>query len=137
MFLYEVFVIKQTIFCANVYMFSKCYLLQGLFLATVVALLNRKDEPTFILGSSHTNSCYQMRNCVELFSIDLLGTVILVNDFNHITVHFTGDEENAYDHLRDILEKTVISCAEPLALDQSLHLLNVSTSPPENKRGIV
>ena len=76
--------------------------------------------------------CY----CVELFSIDLLGTMILVNHFNHITVHFTGDEENAYDHLKDIFEETVISCAEPLALDQSLHLLNVSTSLPKNKRGI-
>lgn len=115
----------------------KFYLLQGLFLATVVALLNRKDEPTFILGSSHTNSCNQMRYCVELFSIDLLGTVILVNAFNHITVHFTGDEENAYDYLGDILEETVKSCVEPLALDRSLHLLNVSTSPPKNNRGIV
>ena len=101
--------------------------MQGIFLATIVALLNRKHEPTFTLGSSHTNSCNQMRDSVELFSIDLLGTVILVNSFNHIVVHFTGDEENAYEDLRSVLKETILSCSEPLALDQSLHLLNVSS----------
>ena len=80
----------------------------------VVALLNRREYPKFIINGK----VEQLRHAIDLFSKDLCARVLLIEEFEWIEVHFWGDRNNCHALKAAILE-AISSCADLLAYNPS------------------
>ena len=81
----------------------------------VVGLLNREEYPNFIINVK----AEQLRHAIDLFSKDLCAGILLIEEFEWIEVHFSGDKSNCHE-LKAAIIQTISSCAKLLDYDSSV-----------------
>ena len=87
-----------------------------MFPALVVSLLQRQETPQFSIDSESRTYERQLRYGVKLNSKDLLGTVLLVDNFKCIEVYFTGPQKEC-PIVRLAITKAMSICTELLLYD--------------------
>ena len=80
-----------------------------------VGLLNREEYPNFIINVK----AEQLRHAIDLFSNDLSAGILLIEEFEWIEVHFSGDKSNCHE-LKAAIIQTISSCAKLLDYDPSV-----------------
>ena len=86
----------------------------------MVALVTRKEKPQFYINHETRSSTFptQLRYAVLLdTSVDLFGSVLLVDRFYWIEVYYTGLIKNCF-RLREVICEAIPTCADILAYDK-------------------
>lgn len=79
----------------------------------MLSLLGRKVSPKFELSSGFK----QRRFAIQLFSEDLVGAVLLVEEFSWIEVYYTGLPMKYCHRVLQVVKESISSCAELLSYD--------------------
>ena len=90
-----------------------------MFPAVVVALVDRTESPHFSLDSCSIAFPRQLRYAVLLYSEDLFGSVLIVDQFYWIEVYYNGMTENCFK-LRNVICEAISTCADILAYDEEV-----------------
>ena len=101
-----------------------------MFPAVVVTLVSRKEKPQFYINREARSSTFptQLRYAVLLdTSVDLFGSVLLVDRFYWIEVYYTGLIKNCFQ-LREVICEAISTCADILAYDKVALKAEVSVS---------
>ena len=101
-----------------------------MFPAVVVALVSRKEKPQFYINHETRSSTFptQLRYAILLdTSVDLFGSVLLVDRFYWIEVYYTGLIKNCFQ-LRQVICEAISTCADILAYDKVALKAEVSVS---------
>ena len=91
-----------------------------MFPAVVVALVSQKEKPKFYINRETRSSTFptQLRYAVLLdTSVDLFGSVLLVDRFYWIEVYYSGLIKNCIQ-LRQVICEAISTCADILAYDK-------------------
>ena len=83
-----------------------------------MALLNRKEPPFFTLEFLNALFPCQLRYAVNLQSLELRGTLLLVDTMLWMEIYWTGDPAEC-SVLHSLVTDAIASCAEPLAYHPS------------------
>ncbi|XP_019856438.1 PREDICTED: uncharacterized protein LOC109584972 [Amphimedon queenslandica] len=97
--------------------FNSDIVLQGLFPTLIVSLLSRQKEPFFFIDSKSPFFPKQLRHAVKLYSEDLFGSIIFVDEVKYIEVYFTGSTKDCY-HLRSVILEGLSVSAAALAYNE-------------------
>ena len=81
-------------------------------------MLNRKNPPFFTLDCLNALFPCQLRFAVKLQSLELCGSLLLVDTMLWIEVYWTGDPAVCFI-LHSLVTDAIASCAEPLAYHSS------------------
>ena len=92
-----------------------------------MALVARKDKPQFFIDSRSPTFPRQLRYAVLLYSEDLFGSVLLVDQFYWLEVYYNGLNENCFQ-LRNIICKAISTCADILAYNKDAIIAQVTVS---------
>ena len=87
-----------------------------MFPTLVISLLQRQGSPQFSIDSESRSYERQLRYGVKLYSKDLFGTVLLVDNFKCIEVYFTGPQKEC-PQVRIAITKAMTTCTELLLYD--------------------
>ena len=101
-----------------------------MFPAVVVALVTREEKPQFYINRETRLSTYstQLRYSILLdTSVDLFGSVLLVDRFYWIEVYYTGLTKNCF-RLRQIICEAISTCADILAYEEGALKAEVTVS---------
>ena len=83
-----------------------------------MALLNRKEPPYFTLECLTSQFPCQLRFAVKLQSLELCGSLLLVDTMQWMEIYWTGDPAEC-SILYSLVTAAINSCAEPLAYHSS------------------
>ena len=97
----------------------------------MVAIVSRQDKPRFFIDSRSPTFPRQLRYAVLLYSEDLFGSVLLVDQFYWLEVYYNGLSENCFQ-LRNIICKAISTYADILAYDKDAIIVLV-TVPCQQK----
>ena len=101
-----------------------------MFPAVVVTLVSRKEKPQFYINREARSRTFptQLRYGVLLdTSVDLFGSVLLVDRIYWIEVYYTGLTKNCFQ-LRQVICEAISTCADILAYDKVALKAEVSVS---------
>ena len=101
-----------------------------MFPSVVVALVSREEKPQFHINCETHSSKFptQLRYAVLLdTSLDLFGSLLLVDRFYWIEVYYTGLTKNCY-RLRQVICEAISTCAEILAYEGGALKVEVTMS---------
>ena len=102
-----------------------------MFTALVVTILSRQGKPQFFIASQSPTFPRQLRYAVLLYSEDLFGSVLLVDQFYWLEIYYNGLSENCFQ-LHYIICKAISTCAEILAYDKEAVITEI-TVPCQQK----
>ena len=88
-----------------------------MFPTLIVSLLSRQKEPFFFIDSKSPFFPKQLRHAVKLYSEDLFGSIIFVDEVKYIEVYFTGSTKDCY-HLRSVILEGLSASAAALAYNE-------------------
>ena len=101
-----------------------------MFPAVVVALVTRIEKPQFYINKETRLSTHstQLRYAILLdTSVDLFGSVLLVDRFYWIEVYYTGLTKNCF-RLRQVICEAISTCADILAYEEGALKAEVTVS---------
>ena len=88
-----------------------------MFPTLIVSLLSRQESPHFFIDSKSPFFPKQLRHAVKLYSEDLFGSVIFVDEYKYIEVYFTGNSKDC-SHLRSVILEGLSASAAALAYNE-------------------
>uniref|UniRef100_A0A1X7SGU4 Uncharacterized protein n=1 Tax=Amphimedon queenslandica TaxID=400682 RepID=A0A1X7SGU4_AMPQE len=89
----------------------------GFFPTLIVSLLSRKESPHFYIDSKSPFFPKQLRHAVKLYSEDLFGSVIFIDEHKFIEVYFTGNPKDC-SVLRSMILEGLYASAAALAYNE-------------------
>ena len=104
-----------------------------MFPAVVVALVDKTENPQFDIGSCSRAFPRQLRYAILLYSEDLFGFVLLVDQFYWIEIYYNGVTKNCFK-LRQVICEVISACANILAFDEGA--LKAEVTVPCNQKHI-
>uniref|UniRef100_A0A1X7TUD3 Death domain-containing protein n=1 Tax=Amphimedon queenslandica TaxID=400682 RepID=A0A1X7TUD3_AMPQE len=113
--------------------FNSKLVLQGLFPTLIVSLLSRKESPHFFIDSKSPFFPKQLRHAVKLYSEDLFGSVIFVDEHKFIEVYFTGNPKDC-SVLRPVILEGLSASAAALAYNEETLGISAVTYCPQKHR---
>ena len=83
----------------------------------IVSLLGRQERPHFFIDSKSPFFPKQLQHAVKLYSEDLFGSLVLVDEYKYIEVYFTGNSKDC-SHLRSVILEGLSASAAALAYNE-------------------
>lgn len=97
-----------------------------MFPTLIVSLINRPKKPCFSIDSRSPLFPKQLRYAIKLYSEDLFGSVILVDDYKFIEVYFTGNPKDCY-HLRKVILEALSTSAKASSYNEEKLEISATT----------